>query len=60
MLLPQDGPEYYRPPGGLLAFDMQLGDLLAAAAPSGDGADLSCYEGHFRLVNAQLVQVLRI
>jgi hypothetical protein len=53
----QDGPEYYRPRGGLLAFDMQLGDLLASAAPTGGGASLSCFEGHFRLVNAQLAQV---
>ena len=53
----QDGPEYYSPRGGLLAFDMHLGDLVEASAPTGNGRNLSFFEGHFRLVNAQLAQV---
>ena len=55
----QDPPEYYDPPGGLLTFDLQLGDLVNKSVPSNGGESLEDYSGHFELVNAQLQQVGR-
>ena len=53
----QDPPAYYHPPGGLLAFDMQLEEgLLYGAAPTNEGKNLSSFSGHFALMNAQLTQ----
>lgn len=53
----QDPPEYYNPPGGLLAFEAQLGNLVNESVITGDGMKLEDYRGHFNLVNAQLTQV---
>ena len=53
----QDPPEYYNPPGGLLAFEAQLGNLVNESVITGDGMKLEDYRGHFNLVNAQLAQV---
>lgn len=69
----QDPAEYFRPPGGLLSFDMQLHDLLDRAAPHPQvlhSVNHSQAEprqrtmkldedkmGHFHLVNAQIQQV---
>ena len=54
----QDPPEYYDPPGGLLAFEAQLGNLVNESVITGEGMKLEDYRGHFNLVNAQLTQVL--
>lgn len=56
----QDPPEYYDPPGGLLTFDLQLGDLVKKSAPTNGGQRLEDFAGHFELVNAQLQQVLSL
>ncbi len=53
----QDLPEYYDPPGGLLAYEPQLGNLVNESVITKDGMDLEDYDGHFNLVNAQLTQV---
>ncbi len=53
----QDPPEYYNPPGGLLAYEPQLGNLVNESVITGDGTKLEDYSGHFNLVNAQLTQV---
>ena len=53
----QDPPDYYNPPGGLLAFEAQLGNLVNESVITGDGMKLEDYKGHFNLVNAQLTQV---
>lgn len=53
----QDPPEYYYPPGGLLAFDLQLDDLVNGSVPVNGGVTLEDYAGHFKLVNYQLKQV---
>jgi len=53
----QDPPEYYNPPGGLLAYEPQLGNLVNESVITKDGMDLEDYTGHFNLVNAQLTQV---
>jgi hypothetical protein len=53
----QDPPEYYNPPGGLLAFDLQLEDLVNSSVPANGGKDLEDYSGHFKLINYQLTQV---
>ena len=53
----QDPPEYYNPPGGLLAYKPQLGNLVNESVIAGDGTKLEDYSGHFHLVNAQLTQV---
>ena len=53
----QDPPEYYHPPGGLLTFDLQLGDLVNKSVPVNGGVAAGDYIGHFDLVNAQLQQV---
>ncbi len=53
----QDPPEYYDPPGGLLAYQPQLGNLVNESVITGDGMELDDYRGHFNLVNAQLTQV---
>lgn len=55
----QDPPEYFDPPGGLLTFDLQLGDLVNKSVPTNGGETLEDYRGHFELVNAQLQQVGR-
>ncbi len=52
-----DPPEYYDPPGGLMAFRMDYGDLVSSSAPPRDDMQLASFMGHFRLVNHQLVQV---
>ncbi|EIE21596.1 hypothetical protein COCSUDRAFT_17381, partial [Coccomyxa subellipsoidea C-169] len=52
-----DPPEYYDPPGGLLSFDFQLGDLVNKSVPTNGGEALEDYKGHFELVNAQLQQI---
>lgn len=52
-----DPPEYYDPPGGLLAFRMDYGGLVNGSAPPRDDMELASFMGHFRLVNHQLVQV---
>lgn len=53
----QDPPAYYDPLGGLLAFDMHLGEgLLEGAAPLHEGKNVSDFGGHFALMNAQLAQ----
>ena len=42
----------------MLTFDMHLDNLLESAAPSMPGQiDLTSFAGHFRLINAQLLQV---
>ena len=56
----QDPPEYYDPPGGLLAYQPQLGNLVNESVIKGDGMELDDYRGHFNLVNAQLTQVCPI
>lgn len=56
----QDPPEYYKPPGGLLAFEAQLGNLVNESVITGDGTKLEDYRGHFNLVNAQLTQVWQL
>ncbi len=53
----QDPLEYYDPPGGLLAYQPQLGNLVNESVITGDGMELEDYRGHFNLVNAQLTQV---
>lgn len=53
----QDPPEYYDPPGGFLAFDIDVSDLLLTAAPATSSKQLDNFEGHFRLVNHQLKAV---
>ena len=53
----QDPPAYYNPPGGLLAYQPQLGNLVNESVITGDGMELADYNGHFNLVNAQLTQV---
>ncbi|CAL8469429.1 g8970 [Coccomyxa elongata] len=52
-----DPPEYYNPPGGLLTFDLQLGDLVNKSVPVNGGVAAEDYSGHFDLVNAQLQQI---
>lgn len=60
-----DPPEYYDPPGGLLALDLDLGGLIHAAAVPDAPLDpdlppstrLAPFEGHFALVHAQLRQL---
>ena len=66
----QDPPEYFRPLGGLLTFDIHLGDLVEQAAPHQHALQNSQAVpmqptlkldadkmGHFNLVNAQIQQV---
>ena len=69
----QDPPEYFRPAGGLLTFDMHLADLVELSAPhqqvlhSVDNSQAVPRQrtlkldadktGHFDLVNAQIQQV---
>ncbi len=69
----QDPPEYFRPAGGLLTFDMHLADLVEQSAPhqqvlhSVDNSQAVPRQrtlkldadktGHFDLVNAQIQQV---
>ncbi len=53
----QDPPEYYDPPGGFLAFDVDVKDLLLTAAPATSSKQLDNFDGHFRLVNHQLKAV---
>ena len=53
----QDSPEYYDPPGGLLAFDVNVSAYLDAAAPTSPDMQLDNFAGHFRLVNHQLQAV---
>ena len=53
----QDPPAYYNPPGGLLTYQPQLGNLVNESVITGDGMELEDYRGHFNLVNAQLTQV---
>lgn len=69
----QDPAEYFRPPGGLLSFDMHLHDLLDRAAPhpqvlhSVNNSQAEPRQrtmkldedkmGHFDLANAQIQQV---
>ena len=69
----QDPAEYFRPPGGLLSFDMHLHDLVEQSAPHQQvlhSVNSSQAEprqrtmkldqdkmGHFNLVNAQIQQV---
>ena len=69
----QDPPEYFRPLGGLLTFDMHLDDLVGLSAPhrqvlhSVDDSQAvprqrtlkldEAKAGHFKLVNAQVQQV---
>ncbi len=57
LMVVQDPPEYYNPPGGLLTFDLQLGDLVNKSVPVNGGVAAEDYIGHFDLVNAQLQQV---
>ncbi|CAK0784493.1 hypothetical protein CVIRNUC_007697 [Coccomyxa viridis] len=57
MLWSVDPPKYYNPPGGLLAFEAQLGNLVNESVITGDGMKLEDYRGHFNLVNAQLTQI---
>ena len=52
-----DPPEYYDPPGGLMAFRMDYGGLVNSSAPPRDDMELQSFMRHFRLVNHQLVQV---
>ena len=68
----QDPPEYFRPKGGLLSFDMHLHDLVEQSAPhqqvlhSVDHSQAVPRQrtmkldedktGHFNLVNAQIQQ----
>lgn len=54
----QDPPEYYDPPGGLMSFDLKIQDLLPNAAPKKFNGQLEDFEGHFTLVNHELVQVI--
>lgn len=56
----QDPPEYYDPPGGLLAYQPQLGNLVNESVITKDGMELDDYRGHFNLVNAQLTQVCSV
>ena len=65
----QDPPEYFRPPGGLLTFDIHLEDLVEHSAPHQHALQNSQAVmqrtlkldddkmGHFNLVNAQIQQV---
>lgn len=53
----QDPPEYYDPPGGLMSFDLKIQDLLPNAAPKKFNGQLEDFDGHFTLVNHELVQV---
>ncbi|KAA6425748.1 MAG: glycosyltransferase family 77 [Trebouxia sp. A1-2] len=73
LLWDADPPEYFRPAGGLLTFDMHLGDLVELSAPhqqvlhSVDNSQAVPRQrtlkldadktGHFNLVNAQIQQV---
>lgn len=68
MPLSQDPEEYFRPPGGLLTFDMHLGDLINQSVPYQQEANPAnspaksmklddTKTGHFNLVIAQLQQV---
>ena len=60
-----DQPEYYDPPGGLLALELDLGGVVHAAAVPDAPLDpelpaatrLAPFEGHFALVHAQLRQL---
>ncbi|KAK9860413.1 hypothetical protein WJX84_002857 [Apatococcus fuscideae] len=52
-----DPPEYYDPPGGLMSFDLKIQHLLADAAPKKFDGQLEDFDGHFALVNHELVQV---
>ena len=54
----QDPPEYYDPPGGLMSFDLNIQDLLPNAAPKKFNGQLEDFEGHFTLVNHELIQVM--
>ena len=56
----QDPPAYYNPPGGLLAYQPQLGNLVNESVITADGMELGDYTGHFNLVNAQLTQVIEL
>ena len=64
----QDPEEYYRPAGGLLTFDMHLGNLIEQSVPYHQDPEQSDTQrdseelmdsllGHFNLINAQLQQV---
>ena len=62
----QDPDEYFRPPGGLLTFDLHLGNLVEQSSPylpdaAGKVANTmkldSAKDGHFKLVNLQIRQV---
>lgn len=67
VMLLQDPAEYYQPPGGLLTFDMHLGDLTEQSVPYHHGAKPAnstvksklgdAKVGHFNLVNVQTQQV---
>ena len=55
--IPQDEPEHYDPPGGLLFFDLRVDHLIDAASAINFTGKLDDLKGHFDLVNAQLTQV---
>lgn len=67
-VLLQDPAEYFQPPGGLLTFDMHLGDRIEQSVPYQQDANPAnspaksmklddAKMGHFNLVHAQLQQV---
>lgn len=58
-MLWNDHSEYYDPPSGVLTFDLDVPKaMLDASVPNAPSTiDISSVQGHFKLVNYQLLQV---
>ena len=62
LIVEQDDPGYYDPPGGLLSYDLHVDEFIEPAShldteSTSQPITLEGFYPHFNLVNAQLVQV---